>query len=237
MRRFNPSQWVLGRVAIGLMLLIATLAAGNCADSGPSRDSTLASSSYLPDGYSMRLDRPNRDAAEFVTTSDDGALRVRTGPAGILYRPDQVANTVPYTARARFTEIAAPVGHREGFGLFIGGQDLDGERQRYTYFLVRGDGRYLIKRRDGPSTVEITSGWELSDAVHVPSSETRDIVNELAITVDQDRARFFCNGEPVADLSIGDLSTLGVVGVRVNHNLEVRVQDLVVEDGGRVPTR
>ena len=214
---------------MGLMLLTAGLAAGSCGGSGPSHDPAVASSPHLPDGYALRLDRPNRDPTEFVATSDDGGLRVRTGPAGIIYRPDQVASAARYTARARFTEIEAPIGHREGFGLFIGGKDLDDDRQRYIYFLVRGDGRYLIKRRDGASTVEITKGWELSAAVRVPSSEARDVANELAITVDGDRVRFSCNGEPVADIAIGDPSTQGVVGVRVNHNLDVHVQDLQVE--------
>ena len=214
---------------MGLMLLTAGLAAGFCGGSGPSHDPAAVSSLHLPDGYALRLDRPNRDPREFVATSDDGGLRVRTGPAGIIYRPDQLASAARYTARARFTEIEAPIGHREGFGLFIGGQDLEDDRQRYIYFLVRGDGRYLIKRRDGASTVEITKGWEWSAAVRVPSSEARDVTNELAITVDGDRVRFSCNGEPVADIPIGDPSTQGVVGVRVNHNLEVHVQDLQVE--------
>ena len=214
---------------MGLMLLGAGLTAGSCGGSGPSRDPALVLSSHLPDGYALRLDRPNRDPTEFVATSDDGVLGVRTGPAGIIYRPDQVASAARYTARAQFTEIDPPIGHREGFGLFVGGQDLEDERQRYTYFLIRGDGRYLIKRRDGASTIEITNGWELSGAVQVPSSETRDVVNELAITVGVDRVRFLCNGEPVAEISTGDLSTRGVVGVRVNHNLDVRIQDLQVE--------
>ena len=214
---------------MGLMLLAAGLTAGSCGGYGPSRDPALVLSSHLPDGYALRLDRPNRDPTEFVATSDDGVLGVRTGPAGIIYRPDQVASAARYTARAQFTEIDPPIGHREGFGLFVGGQDLEDERQRYTYFLIRGDGRYLIKRRDGASTVEITNGWELSGAVQVPSSETRDVVNELAITVEGDRVRFLCNGEPVAEIPIGDLNTRGVVGVRVNHNLDVRVQDLQVE--------
>ena len=229
MRRFNLDRWAVGRVVVGLMLLMAALAVGSCGASGPNGNPVLESSSSLPDGYALRLDRTNRDPADFVMTSDDGTLRIRTGPAGIIYRPDRVANAAPYTARARFTELDAPIGHREGFGLFIGGQDLEGDRQRYTYFLVRGDGRHLIKRREGDATFDITDGWELSGAVHIPSAETGDVANELAITVDGGRARFSCNGEPVADIPIGDLSTLGVVGVRVNHNLEVRVQDLHVD--------
>ena len=231
MMRFKPSQGLAVRVVIGLMLLTAGLATASCGGSVPGRDPASATSPHLPDGYELRLDRPNRDPAEFVATSDGEVLRVHTGPAGIIYRPDQVASATMYTARARFTEIDAPSGHREGFGLFIGGQDLEDDRQRYTYFLIRGDGRYLIKHRNGPSAFEVTDGWELSAAVRVPSSEARDAVNELAITVDGDRVRFSCNGEPVADMPIGGLSTQGVVGVRVNHNLEVSIEDLQVGGG------
>jgi len=227
--RFKPNRWVAVRVVIGLMLLTAGLATASCGSSVPDRDPAPETSLQLPDGYELRLDRPNRNPVEFVATSDGEVLRVHTGPAGIIYRPDQVASSTTYTARARFTEIDAPRGHREGFGLFIGGQDLEDGRQRYTYFLIRGDGRYLIKHRDGPSALEVSDGWELSAAVHIRSSEARDVANELAITVERDRVRFSCNGELVADIPIGGLSIQGVVGVRVNHNLEVNIEDLQVE--------
>ena len=229
MMRFNPSRLVERRIMMTCMLVTVALAAGSCSGSGPRDEPAVASLPHLPTGYALRLDRPNRDPSEFLTTSDDGGLHIRTGPAGIIYRPDQVVDEARYVARARFTEIDAPIGHREGFGLFIGGLDLENDNQRYTYFLIRGDGRYLIKRRYGDSTEEITNGWESSEEVHVPTSENRDVANELAITVDGEHLRFSCNGELVADMPIGSLSTQGVVGVRVNHNLEVRVEDLSVD--------
>jgi len=229
MRRFNRSRLTMYRVVTRFTLVTAGLAVGACGGSGSTDGPAVASSPHLPAGYALRLDRLNREPTEFVATQDDGAIHVRTGPSGIIYRPDQVVDSARYTARARFTEIDAPIGHREGFGLFIGGQDLEHDGQRYTYFLVRGDGRYLIKRRDGASTEEITNGWEASEAVNVSTSANRSVANELTITVDGERVRFSCNGEPVADIATGDLSTQGLVGVRVNHNLEVRVQGLQVD--------
>ena len=229
MRRVNRCRSAVGRIAVGLAVATAGLAVGSCGGTGPNDAPSVGSDSHLPAGYALRLDRPNRDPAEFVTTPDDGVLQIRTGPAGIIYRPDQVSDSLRFTARARFTEIDAPVGHREGFGLFIGGQDLEADRQRYLYFLVRGDGRYLIKHRDGESTVEISDGWEASDAIRVPTPDNADVANDLEITVDGERVRFSCNGQLVADRPVGDLSAQGVVGVRVNHNLEVRVEDLIVD--------
>jgi hypothetical protein len=65
--------------------------------------------------------------------------------------------------------------------------------------------------------------------VRVPTSRGDEVTNELAIALDGGRLRFSCNGEPVVDIPIGDASTQGIVGVRVNHNLEIRVEDLRID--------
>ncbi len=225
-RNVTPQGMLLG------MVLIMGLAVGSCGggDSG-GESARTASLAHLPPEYELRLDRPNRDRTDFVATvhDDTGNLTVRTGPAGILYRSDDVTESERYTLRGRFTEIGAPTGHREGFGLFIGGHDLDGSGQQYLYFLVRGDGHYLIKQRNGAATTELSQGWQPSDAVRVPMSAGEELSNELAIVVDGDQVRLTCNGQPIADLPVGDLSTRGVVGVRVNHNLWVRIEGFGVE--------
>lgn len=221
---------MMNPVSTRIMLLAAGMSIVSCGSPGADRDpNEVTSSASLPPGYALRLDRQNRERANFVVTPDDDGLQVGTGPAGILYRLDQTVDTGGYTVGARFTEIGAPVGHREGFGLFIGGQELAGDSPRYTYFLVRGDGRYLMKRRDGPTTEELSSGWQSSSAVRVPTDEERDVTNELAVSVDDGRLRFLCNGEPVADVPTDALSVQGVVGVRVNHNLRVRIQGFRID--------
>jgi hypothetical protein len=187
-----------------------------------------AAGQTIPAGYALRLDRENRSPADFAISPDDDGFRVQTGPAGILYRPDQVIESDHYTVRARFTEIDAPVGHLEGYGVFVGGRDLESDAQRYLYFLVRGDGHYLITQREGFSTRTVSDGWQRSEAVKAPTGD-HDVTNELAIMVEPERVHFLCNGERVADLPLATLSLRGTVGVRVNHNLRVRVQGFHVE--------
>src|SRR5256885_2616981 len=69
------------------------------------------------------------------------------------------------TVAATFTQTKNPR-HPEGYGLIIGGSRLGDTRNRYTYYLVRGDGTFLIKRRvAGDSTVQVSNGWTPSDAV------------------------------------------------------------------------
>ncbi len=214
-------------------MTVAGLMVGGCGD--PAAVVPAASeervSAPLPAGYALQLDRANRDRVNFAVQIDNGDLIVDTGPAGILYRPDDtdhvvgVAEAHRYTVHGRFTEIGAPMGHREGFGLFIGGQQLGAESQRYVYFMVRGDGRYLVKRRDGDATIELSDGWQPSHAVQVPTGDGGEVTNELVVEVEGRGLRLLCNGEPLADVVVGDMDTHGVAGIRVNHNLHVRVGD------------
>src|SRR6266851_4294789 len=69
-------------------------------------------------------------------------------PAGWHARTDKNAPLANVNVVATFTQTKAPR-HPEGYGLLFGGRDLAGAAQRYTYFLVRGDGTFLVKRRNG----------------------------------------------------------------------------------------
>ena len=228
---------VMAAMPVALVpVMVLGLTAGGCGETpaaAPVADAALAT--HLPAGYALQLDRANRDRTDFVVQTDAGELVVETGPAGILYRPDDLEHIVEagdanlYRVRGTFTEVGAPMGHREGFGLFIGGQHLEGDERRYVYFLVRGDGRYLVKKRDGDATVELSSGWQSSDAVRVPTGDGGQVTNELAVEVDGGQLRLFCNGEAVAELLIGETVVSGQVGVRVNHNLHLRVGNLGID--------
>jgi hypothetical protein len=228
---------VMAAMPVALVpVMVLGLTAGGCGETPaavPAADAVSAT--HLPSGYALQLDRANRDRTDFVVQTDAGELVVETGPAGILYRPDDLEHIVGagdanlYRVRGTFTQVGAPMGHREGFGIFIGGQHLGGDEQRYVYFLVRGDGRYLVKKRDGDATVELSSGWQSSEAVRVPTGDGGQVTNELAVEVDGGQLRLFCNGEPVAELLIGETVVSGQVGIRVNHNLHVRVGNLGID--------
>lgn len=181
----------------------------------------------LPAGYQLRLDRAGADAAEFRVTSENEGLHVQTGPAGILYRPADAISSGDYSVSATFTELGPPVGHREAYGLFAGGGDLQGDGQAYTYFLVRGDGKYLIKRRSGAETSNVSDGWMDSEAVNA-AVEGQDLTNSLEIAVRGDMAHFSANGTEVAKVPLSKIDAHGIAGVRINHNLNLRVADFTI---------
>ena len=70
-----------------------------------------------------------------------------TGPAVIVWR-DADATAGAFHSLATFTQTKAPM-HPEAYGMFIAGKDLKSDTFSYTYFIIRGDGKYLVKNMAG----------------------------------------------------------------------------------------
>lgn len=175
--------------------------------------------SGVPAGFVGRTDEAGSPiAGAKYTAGANGTWDVRTGPAHILYSPSLVAHT-HYTVTAKIDQLEAPH-HPEAYGIFIGGQQLDGPGQRYTYFLVRGDGQFTVKVRDGDDARTVlpftpTPAVPQADATGKASYKLR-----VAVT---DRVRFYVNDQLAATIDAKSVPTDGIAGVRINHNLHVIV--------------
>ena len=165
---------------------------------------------------------PSLTEVKFVAMGD--GFHATMGPAAIFWRDQDVASG-NYHVVATFTQTKAPM-HPEAYGLFIGGAGLDAKNQRYTYFLVRQDGKFLVKRRIGDSTAVVTTGerggWVANDAV-VKADSAGKATNELAILVKDGAVTFSVNGKLVYTAKASDLDVSGIVGYRVNHHLDVHL--------------
>ncbi len=182
--------------------------------------------STLPDGWQARADRANAQMqnVKFVTMGD--GYHVTLGPSVILYNPAQRAEGA-YRARATFTQTKAPQ-HPEAYGLLVGGQNLDAPNQDYLYFLVRGDGKFLVKHRAGAETHTLVDWTE--HAAITRADAAGKATHALAIEATAEDVRFLVNGTEVAKLPrAAQLNTDGVVGLRINHNLDVHVAGFGVE--------
>jgi hypothetical protein len=194
--------------------------------SGGQHDRAAQGGGRVPAGWSARLDENGaQDKIRFVTT--DSGFHVTLGPAGIFYRTEDLAKG-PFHTLATFREVKRPE-YREGYGLFFGGERLTGSDQHYTYFLVRGDGKYLIKRRDGGQTSDITQGWTASSAIKKGDAK-EGATNLLEIDAKRDptTVTFKVNGTAVHTMPAKDLRLAGIVGLRVNHNLDLQIQGFAV---------
>ncbi|HVS32565.1 MAG TPA: hypothetical protein VMS98_14065 [Thermoanaerobaculia bacterium] len=221
--RRNPST-------LGLLVLLT--AAGLHA-AAPDPKTPQGKNLEVPVGWTVRLDKPdpkvvigsNKEAAIFFVNMTPG-WHVTTGPSAIFYHPDSVAS-----GESRIEAVIhlfEPQGrHREAFGIFFGGAGLEGEKQAYDYFVIRNSGEFLIKRRNGSET-PLLHPWTKSEAI-VPHSEGKTSVkNVLAVEAGSETVRFFINGEQVATLPRSEVRLDGIVGLRVNHHVNLHVEDLSI---------
>jgi len=197
-----------------LAALTTPLAAQDHADQAASGGGTV------PAGWTIRADRGDAKHAKVVSMGQ--GLHITLGPAIILYRSD-TQGTGAFHTLARFTQ-ATPSEHPEGYGLFIGGQGLDGAAQKYIYFLVRQDGSYLIKRREGEKTSDVSKGWVQHPAVKQPDTKG-SATNLLEVDNKRDPSKlvFLVNGQKVYGMEAKTMALDGIVGIRVNHNLDLHV--------------
>jgi hypothetical protein len=150
-----------------------------------------------------------------------------TAASGIIYRSaDRMSGA--YTVSSKMHLFPEGAGHREAFGLFIGGDALDGAAQRYTYFLIRGDGTYKIKRRKGGAATDVTPGWTQHAAI-VPGKADGSVANLISVVVGKDKVSFQVNGQEVYSAPTSSVDTNGIAGLRVNHNLSIHVESVEVK--------
>ena len=176
----------------------------------------------VPAGWTVRPDGKG-DAAKANVVAMGQGLHITTGPAILLYKPD-TKGSGPFHTLARFTQTK-PSAHPEGYGLFFGGRDLDGAAQQYFYFLVRQDGSFLIKRRDGEKTSDVSKGWVTNAAVVKPDAKgSATNLLEVDNKVNAAKLTFKVNGQDVHSMDAAGLDLSGIVGIRANHNLDLHVE-------------
>jgi len=187
-------------------------------------DHKVTGGGTLPAGWKGRADGTATLAGVKVMPMG-GGVHFQSGPAGIYYRPADTASGA-YEARATFTQME-PAAHPEAYGLIVGGSDLEGAGQKYTYFLIRQDGKFMIKRRAGANTPTVAD-WTDNAAIKKADSSGK-MSNTLAVEVAKDKVRFLVNGTEVSTAPAAQVDTAGIAGLRINHNLNVHVEGFTVK--------
>jgi hypothetical protein len=178
-----------------------------------------------PAGWQTRFD--DADAADSALAFADmpPGWHITTGPSGILYDPARTA-TGDFEVRA---ELHLFPGQRdEGFGVFVGGRDLAGAGQQYSYFLLRRDGRFTVRRREGAAARDLVP-WTANAAIAPHDKAAGTVRHELGVRAAADSVHFSVNGTRVASLPRAAVAPDGVVGLRVNHALNLHVTSLEVK--------
>ena len=146
------------------------------------------------------------------------------GWAGTFYRSDWTKSG-NYQFSARLTQKQAP-SHPISYGLMIGGNDLAGPNQTYTYFLVRNQGDYYIANREGEKRPMTVVNWTANPAINPQTSDGKQ-TNTLGVQVQGDNVIFSVNGKEVTRLPKSKVHTDGMYAFRIGHNLDVDVDQVM----------
>jgi hypothetical protein len=190
--------------------------------------STVPVVAQAPEGWLYRADRSTSaadpDAPGPIKFTRSGSGFVAVNPqAAVYWNP---ANTAKgnYTIKGTFT-LLKPSDHTNYYGLVFGGSDLGGPKQTYLYFLVAQDGSWLIKHRSGEAVRDVVRRT-MNAAVKQPDAKGTS-TNDLEVRVLADKIDYAVNGTVVHSTpkSGPTATTDGLYGLRVNHRLEVKVDN------------
>ncbi len=196
---------------------------------------TKVTGAGLPDGWMLRFDPSRRGPAPTVNdvnfrSMGDG-FHLTSGPAALYYRPAD-AQEGDFTVSATISQRASS--NHEAYGLFIGGRDLQTANQNYLYFVIHPkDGKFLINHRVSDARPNSVVPYTTHQAINTDDPATGAASNTIAIRVAGDQVHFLVNGQEVKRLSRAELdgaATDGLVGLRLNHNLDVHISGFGVKD-------
>ena len=192
--------------------------------------SNVRGSGKLPAGWNARFDQANAALTQVDVRQAGSALAFRSGPAAIFWNTKDVA-TGQYTVSAIFEQKKSMM--HEGYGIFVGGQNLSDPTQNYLYLVIKPQpGTFLINHRTGAGRPRALVSETPSEAVNRDAAGTGAATNAIAIRVSRDSLHFYINGKEVrtmAKAAVNGFSADGLAGLRINHNLDIEVRDFGIK--------
>jgi len=196
-------------IAVSLVFLAAPLAA------------------QAPEGWQVRIDRSQSasdpdNTPELKFMSMGNGFHVTGGPAGTFWNPANTA-TGDFTLTATFN-LMKPSGHVNYYGLVFGGDQLAAAGQNYIYFIIAQNGMFQVRHRAGENVhgvIEPTA----HQAIRQPGADGRSS-NTLEVRVAGNTISYVVNGTVVGTTPKSGMTakTDGIVGIRVNHLLDVHIE-------------
>ncbi|HMI57609.1 MAG TPA: hypothetical protein VK511_06155 [Gemmatimonadaceae bacterium] len=179
----------------------------------------------VPAGYTGVTDHADAKITDAKYTEKGGRWEIQTGPAHITFAAKDNFKG-QYQISTTIDQLEKPK-HPEAYGVFLGGSNLtDPAKVKYGYYVVRGDGKYLIKTRDGENTTTIVD-W--TESPKIPKEDASGKATyKMSVHVAADTVHFIMDGNLVTAVPKSKFPTDGIAGIRVNHNLHVLVSPLTV---------
>jgi len=181
-----------------------------------------------PQGWKVRVDRSQSaqdpdNTPSLVFKPMGKGLHVKGGPAGTFWNGTMASGS--YTLKATFN-LQEPSNHTNYYGLVFGGSNLEAPTQAYVYFVIAQNGTFLVRQRQGEMVSDVVNR-QSNAAVRQPAANGQSS-NTLEVRVTGTTVSYAVNGTVVHSGPKGGLKTDGLVGVRVNHVLDVQFEGFEV---------
>ncbi len=214
------------------LALVASFAASAAA--AQDADRSVEDGGIKVSGWKGRIDRRPMSQGKTISDSkfakEGDGFRLSVGPAGNFWNDAHVASG-DYEVKATFKEHKMAASHPHSYGMFIGGANLESDTETLLYCIVYGNGTYSVKTFHG-ANVSTLVNKEAHDALNT-ADENGESTNEIGWRVQGGKASCVVNGTEVKSFDRAEIvgpdklvSTDGVYGLRVSHNLELTVMGL-----------
>ncbi|MGV3709047.1 MAG: hypothetical protein ACO1Q7_09400 [Gemmatimonas sp.] len=175
-------------------------------------------------GWKTRPDNPK--AADSVLVIDRGQGKyVLSGPPAIVYTPKNTISgnfVLQGILFSGYSGAAIP----DGFGVFLGGRNLDGPNADFTEFLVKNTGQYgVFQWKDGKRTA--LKDWTTVAGINIHSGRpTESTRNTFRVIVDAQSVQLVVNRAMVYAFPRATFKPDGIYGVRVGSRQQFQIESL-----------
>ncbi len=224
--------------------LIAIAVALTFSPAVPAAAQTAPAAMKLSSGWTARVDDHNSDPDAIKAEPERGGLHVFPGPAALFDRGISVNNKFVVAVRFTAPRQTGPTTPTGGYGIFIGGADLDTPAHRFTALMIRENGEYAVVRHTGgelryivdwkrhaalPGSAPLPPSFHVEppppDAPERPERRRDGEGGGMGILMQVDVAegdvRLLVNGAEIASVGAADVDTDGVVGIRVRADTDI----------------
>lgn len=184
-----------------------------------------------PTGWIVRADT-NKQAANLpdsVRLENRGqGYYLSSGPSALVWTPKNVARgnfivaTSLYSGPSRAT---IP----DGFGVFLGGKNMQTPNAQYTEFLIRNDGRYAVLQHTGPKVVKLRD-WTQISGINAHSGRIQDVTrNNFRVIVDATTVQLVVNRTLATSFPRAVFAPDGEYGMRIGTAQIIQIESMGLE--------
>lgn len=172
--------------------------------------------------WKVRVDPGSTDSVSHVTMPP--GWHITTGPGALVYDP---ANTASGRYTLSMEVHLFPKPGEAGYGIFMGGRDLETANASWVAVLMRRDGALQVLQVRGSEQTPLRD-WAPTTAVKPHPGTDDTALNVLTVSVAPDSVRISANGAPLGALPRADLPLDGTFGIRSGAGLNLHVTNFDV---------